>query len=395
MARPFGTVTYSTVEGVDVVPVGPRAIAAAVGVLAQGDLARFSTSGESHASRFESELARSFGVDHGLAVNSGTSALICALVGAGIGPGDEVLVPAYTWVSTAAAPLAVGAIPVLVEVDESLTIDLDDLARKVTPESRAILPVHMINLVCDMDAILEFARRHELVVIEDACQAIGVSYRGRATGSMGHAGAFSFNQHKNIKSGEGGALITNDTRLYQRAAMYHDVGSYEREGFDVDEPLFPGVNLRMPELSAAILRPQLRRLEAQIRKRKVLREIVLDAVTASPYSCRVSRHHDPDNAVGVAVWFDDVDEAVRFGANKGARRLIDTGRHVYTNWRSVIERRPVHPALDPYAGAGAQPEYDEHALPQTLDVLAHTCTVEIVPEIPGPAYRAMLKRALR
>ena len=132
--------------------IGAREMAAAIRVLAGGQLARYG-SGASETERFEAALRTKVGVSHALGVNSGTSALICALVGAGIGPGDEVLVPAYTWVSTAAAPLAVGAIPVLVDIDLSLTMDPVDIKRKITGRTKAIIPVRMLNLVCNMDAI--------------------------------------------------------------------------------------------------------------------------------------------------------------------------------------------------------------------------------------------------
>lgn len=159
-----------------------RGMAATVRVLGRGELGRFTGGDRSEVARFESELAGFLGTSHALAVNSGTSALVAALVGAGVGPGDEVLVPAYTWVSTAAAALAVGAVPVLVEVDASLTMDPADLKDRITPRSRAVLPVHMLNHVADMDAIMDVAAAHDLVVIEDACQAIGVTYRGARPG---------------------------------------------------------------------------------------------------------------------------------------------------------------------------------------------------------------------
>src|SRR5688572_5530374 len=124
--------------------LGVREMAAALRVIARGDLNRYSARGVPETQRFENALRDKMGVEHALAVNSGTSALICALVGAGIGPGDEVLVPSYTWVSTAAAPLAVGAVPVLVEIDSSLTIDPTDIERKITPYTKAVIPVHML-----------------------------------------------------------------------------------------------------------------------------------------------------------------------------------------------------------------------------------------------------------
>ncbi len=293
--------------------IGIREAAAALRVLAKGDLARYSTSKASQTEQFERELAVAMGSETTLAVNSGTSALICALVGAGIGPGDEVLVPAYTWVSTAAAPLAVGAIPILVDIDESLTIDPIDIKRKITNATRAIMPVHMLNLACDMNAIMAIADESDLVVIEDACQAIGVSYQGKRLGTIGDAGAFSFNQQKNIKCGEGGALLTNSSRIYGRARMYHDVGSYERrDQFDVDEPVFVGINARMPELSAAVLRPQLRRLDAQIELRQKRRSMILERLHDLPgQEFHVSPHHDPESAVGIAISFDDPAQAER------------------------------------------------------------------------------------
>ncbi|ANY07977.1 DegT/DnrJ/EryC1/StrS family aminotransferase [Pseudonocardia sp. HH130630-07] len=373
-------------------------MAATVRVLGRGELGRFTGGDRSEVGRFEQELAAHLGTRHALAVNSGTSALVAALVGAGIGPGDEVLVPAYTWVSTAAAALAVGAVPVLVEIDESLTMDPVDLKDRITPRSRAVLPVHMGNHVADMDAIMEVAAAHDLVVIEDACQAIGVTYRGRKVGSIGHAGCFSFNQHKNIRAGEGGALVTNDSALFERASMYHDVGSYERPGFaGNDADLIVGVNLRMPELSAAVLRPQLKALDAQIARRARHRQIVLEAL--APLGGRGPvpiPHHDPAGAAGLAVEFahtsDPVAAATAFGRNRGVHRLIDTGRHVYTNWRSLQARNPLHPALDPYAAVGVEIDHGPTACPRTLEILARTCAVDLAPELPTPAFRLLARR---
>jgi dTDP-4-amino-4,6-dideoxygalactose transaminase len=364
-------------------------MAATVRVLARNDLARYGKSGKSEAGKFEQELCRTIGVEHALAVNSGTSALIGALVGAGIGPGDEVLVPAYTWVATAAAPLAVGAVPVLVEIDESLTMDPADLVRKITPHTKAVIPVHMLNLVCDMDAIMKVAADHGLVVIEDACQAIGVRHRGRRVGSIGHVGAFSFNHHKNISSGEGGAVLTNDRRIHARAAMHHDVGSYERPGWIETESLFPGVNHRMPELCAAVLRPQLARIDAQLDRRRERRWMVLDRVTSAWKQARPAPHHDEADAVGLAVTFDDPAQAKAFGAKRGARRLIDTGRHVYANWQSVLAKRAHHPALDPHRWAHRAIDYSPDSCPATLEILARTCAVELAPELPTPAFRLL------
>jgi dTDP-4-amino-4,6-dideoxygalactose transaminase len=370
---------------------------AALKVLASGGLSRYSIGGVSEVSSFESELREMCEVRHALAVNSGTSALICGLVGAGIGPGDEVLVPAYTWVSTAAAPLAAGAVPVLVDVDRSMTIDPEDIERKITPRTRAILPVHMINVPCNMDAIMAIAARHDLTVIEDACQAVGVRYKGRRLGSIGHAGAFSFNQHKNIKAGEGGALLTSDHRLYARAAMYHDVGSYSRsEKLETEEPLFVGQNLRMPELAGAILRPQLRRLDRMLAARRRRRQFVVRQLEALEVDCcELSPHHDPDNAVGLTLHFDSPEKALACATARGINRLADTGRHVYSNWQSILEGRTAHPKLNPYQFVPGATRITAEASARTLEILENTCSVSLMPELPYPAYCAAIKYGLQ
>ena len=374
-----------------------RSIIAALRVLLRGGLARYATSGISEVSRLESELASTIGVTHALCVNSGTSGLICSLVAAGGGPGDEVLVPAYTWVSSAAAALAVGAVPVLVEIDESLTIDPNDLRRKVTPHTKAIIPVHMLNLVCDMESIMAIAAHHHLFVIEDACQAVGLTWRGQRAGAIGHIGVFSFQQNKNIQAGEGGAVLTNDSALETRARQYHDIGSYIRAGVArTDEPPLVGVNYRMPEISAAILRPQLRALDRKLERMRRRRAEAIERLSRSKsFSINVCPHHDPATAVGLAVRFDDAETARAFASVPGINRLIDTGRHVYTNWESVRGKRPVHPALDPYAWAHRDIEFGPDTCPKTLDILARTCTINLVPDLPTPAYRLALQRMVR
>jgi len=373
---------------------GVREMGAALRVLARGELARYGTTSTSEVARLEDETRRLIGVEHALAVNSGTSALICGLVGTGVGPGDEVLVPAYTWVATAAAVLAVGAVPVLAEVDDSLTIDPVDVKRKITTHTKAIIPVHMMNLVSDMNLIMAIAQEYNLVVIEDACQAVGVSYRGRRAGSIGHAGAFSFNQQKNIKSGEGGCVLTNDPRTSIRAGMYHDVGSYVRPGWTgADEPLFVGVNYRMPELSAAILRPQLRRLDQQLALRRKRRQMAIDAIYSSPF-CNFSLvpHHDQESAVGLAVRFEDPDEARSFACHRGVSRLIDTGRHVYTNWQSVIAKRSYHKDINPHRWAHREIDYSASACPETLSILKRTCAIHVASDLPWPAFLLWLRQ---
>ena len=179
--------------------------------------------GPSTAAELEKAFAAHMGTRHALAVTSGTAALICALQGIGVGPGDEVIVPAYTWIASAEAVLAVGAVPVIAEIDETLSLDPEDVERKVSPYTKAIMPVHMRGTPCDMDALMDVARRYDLKVIEDTAQADGASYKGKRLGSMGDVGCFSLQFNKIITSGEGGMVITNDENVWKRAVMFHDV----------------------------------------------------------------------------------------------------------------------------------------------------------------------------
>ncbi len=181
-----------------------------------------------HTPRFvaalEGAACQFYGVRHALAVNSGTGALMTAMTAFGIGPGCEVILPSFLWVSTVGAVVAANAIPVLCEVDDSLTMDPADLERKITARTRLIVPVHMAGAPCRMDAIMAIADRQGIPVLEDCAQANGGSFHGRRVGSFGTMGLFSFQINKNATSGEGGLLVTNDARLHERCNAAHDVG---------------------------------------------------------------------------------------------------------------------------------------------------------------------------
>ena len=347
--------------------LAPREAVTAARVAARGNLGRYSNDDTSETDRLETELGRFAGVDHVLAVNSGTSALVCALVGLEIGAGDEVLIPGYTFVATAAAIAAVGATPVLVEIDESLTMDPADLGAKITPKSRCVIPVHMRNSPADLDAIGATARAADLIMIEDACQAAGVRYRGQPLGSFGHVATFSFNQFKNMRAGEGGALLTSDAVVHARAGRYHDVGSYmrERDSFAAHPPT-AGLNLRMPELCSAILRPQLAGIDRQMARRHARREIYVDALT-SVEGVRPTPHHSPDDAVGFSIGFDDPDHAKSVADRGGGELLRNSKGHVFDLW-------------EPFG-------FDPESCPATVKILARTIGVN-----PGAAAPMALVR---
>jgi dTDP-4-amino-4,6-dideoxygalactose transaminase len=261
-------------------------------------------------------------------------------------------------------------------------IDPEDIKRKITPYTKAIMPVHMLNLVCNMDAITAIAKEHRLKVIEDACQAVGLTYKGRRVGTIGEVGAFSFNQFKNLNSGEGGAVLTNDDRIFTRARMYHDVGSYTREhAFESNEAVFAGVNLRVSELTGAVLYAQLPKLDPllrRLRKRHTMMTKHLSRIS----KLRISPHNDPDNAVGLTVIFDRPEDAKAFATQRGVERLIDTGRHVYTNWQPIMTQRTFHERMNPWKWANREITYTNEMCSRTLDILSRTCRVSLGAQYP-------------
>jgi dTDP-4-amino-4,6-dideoxygalactose transaminase len=222
----------------------------------------------------EEEIKEKFGVSNAIIMTSGHAALSSALIALGIGPGDQVILPAYTYIATAMAVLEAGAIPVIAEIDESLTLSPEDFERKITENTKAVIPVHIQGFPSDMDKICEIAKRHGIFVVEDACQADGASFKGKRLGAIGDAGAFSFNFYKIISCGEGGALLTNNKSVFEKALIYHDssaVAFFGNQLNNVETQTFCGTEYRTNELNAAILREQLKRLDgiiADLRKNK-------------------------------------------------------------------------------------------------------------------------------
>jgi dTDP-4-amino-4,6-dideoxygalactose transaminase/acetyltransferase-like isoleucine patch superfamily enzyme len=240
---------------------------------------------------FEREFAAYHNADFGIAVNSGTSALHLALLAAGIGPGDEVITVSFTFVATVAAIIYAGARPVFVDIDpRSLTMDVAKIEAAITPRTKAILPVHLHGQSADMDPILEIARRHKLVVIEDACQAHGAEYKGRRVGSIGDLGCFSFYPGKNLGAyGEGGMVVTNDKGRDHIIRMLRDWGAESKY-----RHVLKGYNYRMEGIQGAILRVKLRHLGSWTEARRThagrYNELLKDATVKLPEEMPFNQH---------------------------------------------------------------------------------------------------------
>ncbi|MDR2985956.1 MAG: aminotransferase class I/II-fold pyridoxal phosphate-dependent enzyme [Nocardiopsaceae bacterium] len=245
---------------------GQEEMAAAVAVLNSRSLFRYyGPELLRKVEAFERAAIDALGASYAVATASGTAALRAGLAALGVGCGDEVIVPSLTFIATINAVVVAGAVPVFAEIDDTLGLDPADIAAKVTSRTAAIIPVHLDNGACDMDPIMDVAGRHHLPVLEDAAQAMGMRHRGRALGTIGTMGAFSLQLEKNVTSGEGGLILTDDETLFLRAACYQDQGgqfvtsSGAARGRDYPDP-FVGENLRMTEIAGAIAEVQLRKL---------------------------------------------------------------------------------------------------------------------------------------
>ncbi|MBQ7033733.1 MAG: aminotransferase class I/II-fold pyridoxal phosphate-dependent enzyme [Clostridia bacterium] len=335
------------------------------------------------------KMEKTFGVKHALFMTSGHAALTSALIAKGIGPGDQVIVPAYTYIATAMAVVAAGAIPVIAEIDKTMTLDVADVERKITPHTKAILPVHIQGFPCNMDAIMEVADKHDLFALEDSCQADGGSYRGKRLGSIGHAGALSFNAFKLISCGEGGALLTDDSALYERALIYHDSSAVAFFGDQLDNVKtkpFCGNEYRMHEIPAAIMRVQLSRMDGILKDLRQNKKILMDAL-ASDFVFAPSHDIEGDCGTTLALQFDTAEEAVAFTEKLSFRTTIpiNTGKHIYKHWTPIMEKRgALHPLMDPFgmeANKAIIPDYHENMCPKTLDILARTVYIAINPDM--------------
>jgi dTDP-4-amino-4,6-dideoxygalactose transaminase len=240
----------------------------------------------------EQEMARYLGVDHGIGVASGSDALILALRALGIGPGDEVIVPSFTFLATASAVLHVGAVPVLVDVEpQTYCMDVDAVARAIGTQTRAIIAVHLFGQPVDMEPLMALAAAHGLTVIEDNAQALGAADRGRKTGSVGHVGCLSFFPSKNLGGyGDGGMIVTNDQSVANKARILRTHGWREKY-----HPEVLGYNSRLDEMQAAILRVKLQYLDKWNGERtrlarlytRALSEAGVDTPTERPESSHV------------------------------------------------------------------------------------------------------------
>lgn len=298
---------------------------------------------------FEKEFCQYMGCQYALGVSSGSAALRVALAALGLKRGDEVITQSFTFVATIEAILESGGIPILTEVDKSLNMDPQDLEAKITEKTKVIIPVHMLGVPARLDEIMAIAKKRNIPVLEDSCQACGSSYKGEKTGTIGVMGAFSFDYVKTLTTGEGGMVVTDDKRLYDLACYYHDHGHEHNPELPrgEDSHSITGFNYRMNELQGAIGKVQLSRLNFVLSEQRRNKARIKKAIADLP-GIEFRDQPDPEGDGGdtLAFFLPDEKAATRFNAIL-AKEKIDTkilpsamNWHFVGHWNHIIQYCP-------------------------------------------------------
>ncbi len=352
---------------------------------------------QSEVESFESEFAKFIGARHALAVSSGTAALSVALSALGVGPGQEVIIPAYLWVSVAAAIVNRGAIPVLADIDNTFCLDSKSIEEKIGPKTTGIIVIHMSGAPADIEAIQEVARRRKVFLLEDCAQCLGGSVNGQRVGTFGDMATFSFQMNKNMTSGEGGCVVTNDSRLYNRAFACHDLG-YARDDkgrLNLSDPdLFLwGQGCRLDEIRGSILRVQLSKLpkitgnmhRSKYRIRKELEKLP---------KIQLRKIVDADGDTGPFLITTYADARTAQHVNKALRAegivtegqgisnimMTEWGLHLYYNIASLVNRTSVDQRGFPWElaeNAGLRIQYEKGTCPVADDLFERSILLAI------------------
>lgn len=362
---------------------GDEEIAALSRVVRDGALFRYGIGKECET--FEKRYAANLGARHFMLAASGSNALAAALVAVGIGPGDEVLVPTHTFMATVTSVLAAGAIPILVDIDETLTMDPAAMEAAIGPRTRAVVPVHIWGTACDMGAIKSIADRHGLIIVEDACQGVGGNYNGQAFGTIGQAGVFSFNYYKNMTAGEGGGVVTNDDNIAEKVRCAIDPCNYLWNGKTDFQP-FSANGARASELMGAMLNVQLDRLEGFISAMRVERNELLGACEGlHNLGLTVPRLNSAtgDCAANLILALPTAEAARRFVSLGKGVVASNTGRHTFTYWEHILTGNgAAHPEMDPYrmsANRECRRTYERENYQRSLDILDRSVLITMSP----------------
>lgn len=365
------------------------------------------------AEYFEEEFARYIGTGYCLGVSSGTAALQVALAALSVGPGDEVLLPGYFWVSTVSAVVRSGAIPRLVDVDSSFSMDPVDLVQKISERTKAVIMVHMGGVIGKVTEVRDICDKHELLFLEDCAQAGGASQFGKKAGSFGDMAIFSFQLNKNFTSGEGGAIVTDSEELYNKAFAIHDLGYSRRDDgrLEFDDPEYQrwGIGCRMNELVGALLRVQLGKLDGILASMRSTKHELADLL--SEYEGISTRQvEDPagDGGAFLKISYEDPALSRKFFEGlqqEGIRvreggmnpvHMTDWGLHIYFNVTSLVNKTSIcghHSVWELEENSwGADYEYNKGTLP-VLDSFVERTVIFCIPSLLTDEMRSFISAA--
>jgi 8-amino-3,8-dideoxy-alpha-D-manno-octulosonate transaminase len=342
---------------------------------------------------FESKVKEYIGMPYALATATGSGSFYCAMAGLGLGPGDEVIIPSFAWLTDFYAPVLLGATPVFADIDRSLNLDPKDFEKKISSNTKAVMVVHFQGAANKIDEIVEIAHRHGIKVIEDCAQAMGAVYKGKKVGSFGDISCFSLQQNKILTSGDGGFLLTKDARVYERAVMFHDLGmvrpaSAAQLENNPEEKQFCGCQFRMNEFTGAVALAQLKKLDSVLlaltRKNYWT---VRERLVAECPGMEFRNLQDPRGDAGItlfidlktpgkAKWFSEALQAenIQCGPSSSCSNLL--GLDVVKN------KVQVHPSLPPFGPGwpGEKMEYTKEMCPRTDDISLSMVAISISPE---------------
>ena len=376
--------------------IGKEEIKEVMDVLETGVLMRYGFDKERKGifkvREFEEAFAQYCQAKYALGVTSGSSALKVALTAMDVGPGDEVICPAFTFLATYEAVIEVGAIPVMADIDETLNLDPDDIERKITPCTKAVIPVHMCGAPAHIDKIMAVARKHNLLVLEDNAQGCGGSYRGKKLGTFGDMGIFSFDYYKTVTTGEGGMVLTDNKEFSLRAEWYHDHGHDHNPNVSraMEGRTILGFNYRMNELQGALGLAQLRKLDTIIALQKINKQAIKEVLrNVKGITFRDIPDPDGDTATFLAFNLPDEGTAAKFQKALGSEG-VDTVCfknnlwHYVPNWEHFLARSTAnskqYPFTDPsYKG---KVDYSKENIPQAEDILGRTLVMGISVKMP-------------
>lgn len=350
---------------------------AVVDVIRRKMLHRYSShaarGGVYRVSEFETALAKRLGAKHAQAVSNGTSALFVGLKAMGVKPGDEVITSAFTFIATVEAIVACGAVPVLADIDETLGMAPASVENKISPRTRAIMPVHMFGAATDMDPILALGKKYSVPVVEDSCEVTGGTYHGKALGTFGLWGAYSFDPNKYVTVGEGGALVTDDDNLYKAAEYYHDHGHVHRLDIErgAEDKCGLGLNFRMSEIEGALGLVALKKMDFALNLLRETKRKVLEGVKDTGLKRRVVPNPEGDIATHIVFLLPSAEAARKFQAvtreqGMPAALIGDNSWHYAKHWKALNDLSGSN------IGGNVAPSYAPESMGQTESVLARS-----------------------